>query len=284
MVFSNAIIDTKKKVNLLGDTAVGKTSLILRFVKSVFGDEYLKTIGTNVYTKEVGITGANVKLIINDIMGEKAYRAVQKGAFMGSTGAIAVVDVTRKETLDSLVDDWLPRYWELADKSNPIILAINKDDLVEKEITLEMLGDYPDLFCDIFFTSAKVGNNVEDCFKKLAEQVAPNLQLRIQDIEDIIHSKTVSNSKELIDALLAYASELGDMPYESKEDILRESGIDKFSLDQKNGLALEIYGGITDEEAVRFGKLLMYWYQENDDEYSALAIKKLLNKYKKDNG
>ncbi len=284
MVFSDAIIDTKKKVNLLGDTAVGKTSLILRFVKSVFGEEYLKTIGTNVYTKEVSITGANVKLIINDIMGEKAYRAVQKGAFMGSTGAIAVVDVTRKETLDGLIDDWLPRYWELADRSNPIILAVNKDDLPDKEINLEILEDYSEYFCDVFFTSAKVGDNVEECFKTLAEEVAPNLQIRIQDIEDIIHSKTISNNKELIDALLAYASELGDMPYEKREEILVESGIDKFLLDQKDEVALEIFGDVGDEEAVRFGKLLMYWYQENEDEYSASAVQRLLDKFEEESG
>ncbi len=282
MVFTDAIIDTKKKVNLLGDTSVGKTSLIIRFVKSLFGDQYLKTIGTNVYTKEVEITGAKVKLIINDIMGEKAYRSVQMGAFMGSTGLIAVADVTRKESLENLVNYWLPLYFDIADKDNPVILAVNKDDLEKKEITEEILKDYSEHFVMYFFTSAKEGKNVEECFKALAEEVAPNLQFRIQDIEDVIHSKKISNIKEMIDALLAYASELGDMPYRERERLLAESGIDKFTLDQKDDLDLEIYGSITDEETLVFAQKIMEWYEEHDDEYSAHAVKELIKKYKED--
>lgn len=284
MVFTDAIIDTKKKVNLLGDTSVGKTSLILRFVKSLFGDQYLKTIGTNVYTKEVEIPGAKVKLIINDIMGEKAYRSVQQGAFMGSTGIIAVADVTRKETLDNLVDYWLPLYHEIADSDNPIILAVNKDDLENKEITEEVLKEYSSYFPTYFFTSAKECKNVEVCFEKLAEEVIPNLQIRIHDIEDIINSKDIANIKDMIDALLAYTSELGDMPYEERERLLKESGIDKFTLDQKDELDLEIYGQITEDQTLQFADNIVEWYEENDDDYSAKAVRELIKKYEKDSG
>lgn len=279
MVFTEAIIDTKKKVNLMGDTSVGKTSLILRFVESVFGDYYLKTIGTNIYTKTVDITGAKIKLIINDIMGEKAYRSVQEAAFMGSTGAIAVVDITRKDTLDNLMEEWLPRYWELADRDNPIVLAVNKYDLEDKEITAEMLDEYSEFFSEIFFTSAKTDINVESCFTKLAEEVAPNLQLNLDDIEDIMAEKDIANSKELMDALLALSSELGKMPYKTREKLLAESGIDKFSLDENSASDLEKYGGIGDKETIEFGKKLVKWYRDNSDEYTAQAIKSLLLRY-----
>ncbi len=282
MVFTDAIIDTKKKVNLLGDTSVGKTSLILRYVKSLFGDQYLKTIGTNVYTKDVEIPGAKVKLIINDIMGEKAYRSVQQGAFMGSTGIIAVADVTRKESLDNLVDYWLPLYYEIADEDNPVVLAVNKDDLDDKEITEEVLKEYSSYFPKYFFTSAKECRNVEVCFEMLAELVVPNLQIQIEDIEDVIHSKKIDNIKEMIDALLAYASELGDMPYEEREWLLEESGIDKFTLDQKDDLDLEIYGSITEEQTLTFADKIKGWYEEHDDDYSAQAVEELVKKYKAD--
>ncbi|MFO7992463.1 MAG: GTP-binding protein [Thermoplasmata archaeon] len=282
MVFTDALIDAKKKVNLLGDSSVGKTSLIMRFVNSVFGDQYLKTIGTNVYTKTVEIPGANIKLIINDIMGEKAYRSVQQGAFLGSTGAIAVADITRMETLDNIIDDWLPRYQEMSNDSNPIVLAVNKFDLDDKEITPEILDEKGEYFSGYFFTSAKTGRNVEECFKKLAGDVAPNLQLEVEDIEDIVLSKTICTTKDLIDGLLAYASEIGEMPYETREEILSSSGIDKYSLDQKDELDLEIYGDIDEEDAINFAEGLKRWYSEHDDEYTAQAIDKLVKKYETD--
>lgn len=282
MVFTDALIDAKKKVNLLGDPSVGKTSLIMRFVNSVFGDHYLKTIGTNVYTKTVEIPGANIKLIVNDIMGEKAYRSVQQGAFLGSTGAIAVADITRKETLDNIIDDWIPRYQDMSNDKNPVVLAINKFDLEDKEITPEILEEKSEYFSGYFFTSAKTGRNVEECFKKLASDVAPNLQLEVEDIEDIVLSKTICTTKDLIDGLLAYASGIGDMPYEKREEILKDSGIDKYSLDQKDELDLEIYGDVNEEDAINFAEGLKTWYLEHGDEYSAEAIQTLVKKYEKD--
>lgn len=282
MSFSDDSIDVKKKINLLGDPAVGKTSLILRFVNSVFGEKYLKTIGTNIYSKKIQGEDNNIKLIIHDIMGEKAYRSVQRGAFMGSTGAIAVADVTRLETLDSIMDDWLPRYREVTDEDNPVILAINKDDLEEKEITKDRLEEKTQDFERFFFTSAKSGKNVEESFAMLAENVAPRAQFQIEDIEDVVEAGKIRNTKDLIDALLAYSSELGDIPYFKREKLLEKSGIDKYSLDQEDELDLEIFGGIKEEHAFRFADELIGWYEEKGDDYSISAIKGLLKKYKEE--
>ncbi len=265
----------KKKVNLIGTQGVGKTSLILRFVKRVFGDEYLKTIGTNVYKKTVTMENGVVKLIINDIMGEEAYESVQKGAFIGSTGAIAVIDITRPDTLDVLVNKWLPHYREIASEENPIILAVNKFDIEDKNITPEDLEEFSDLFEMSIFTSAKTGKNVDTLFNILASRVASNLQLAIEDIEDIVSTRTIDTTQKLVDALLAFASELGDMPYDTREDILEKAGIQKFDMD-------EMIEEISEIKAFDFAIELSEWYRENREEYAYKVVLGLIDKYKED--
>ena len=261
----------KKKVNLLGAQGVGKTSLILRFVKSIFGEEYLKTIGTNVYKKTVKCTEGDVDLIIHDIMGEEAYESVQEGAFIGSTGAIAVADLTRPETIDSLIERWLPRYKKIANEDNPIILALNKYDLVDND-KIEGFEAYEEYFDIFFFTSAKTGKNVDKLFEMLADMVAYNLQLSIEDIEDIVSEKDISTPQQMIDALLALISELGEMPYETREELLFEAGIEKFDLD-------EMLEDIAEEGAIRFAEILASWYKEREEHYAERMVLKLMEKY-----
>jgi len=267
--------DVKRKVNLLGERGVGKTSLILRFVKNVFGEEYLKTVGTNVYTKKVPVTGSEVKLVMYDIMGESNFKSVQDMAFEKSTGAIAVADITREETLYKLIDDWLPKYRKSSVANAPVILAVNKIDLEEdQEITkAEVVENVLHYFDTIFFTSAKTGENVEDMFKELGFRTIYRHTSPMRDAEDIVTmDKLIDDPQKLISGLLAYASHLGEMPYSTMEDIFEESGIDKFSMDK----------GITEEQALEFGDRLIKWYEDNGDEESASTVARLLEKYKED--
>ncbi len=266
--------DVKRKVNLLGERGVGKTSLILRFVENVFGEEYLKTVGTNVYTKKVPVTGSEVKLVMYDIMGESDFQSVQDMAFEKSTGAIAVADITREDTLYKLTDEWLPKYRKSSVANAPIILAVNKIDLDDQEITKsEVVEEVLYYFDTIFFTSAKTGENVEDMFKELGFRTMYRHTSPIRDTEDIVTAdKLIDTPKKLISGLLAYASQLGEMPYNTMEELFEESGIDKFSMDQ----------GITEEQALEFGDRLIKWYDDNHDEESASTVARLLEKYEED--
>lgn len=263
----------KKKINLLGAPGVGKTSLILRFVKSIFDEEYLKTIGTNVYKKNVALEGGETNLIIYDIMGEETYESVQEGAFTGSTGALAVADITRAETLNKLTEEWLPKYKKIASEENPIILAVNKFDLEQREIDSEKLKGVSDHFDMCFYTSAKTGRNVGIAFKILASKVASNLRLSIIDIEDMVEAKIIDTPQRLLDALLAYSSELGELSYESRESILKESGVPKFDLEEE----LE---ELREDEVINFADGLVEWYRDHGDEYSAEEIENLIDEYK----
>lgn len=171
----------KVKVCFIGDAGVGKTSLIKRFVLDVFDDRYIATIGTKVTKKIVevdgGPGGTKVMMLVWDIMGQKGFRELLREAyFFGAHGAIAVCDLTNKETLEEL------RYWikALTDVAGdvPIVFAGNKADLenerVIKESDLqELAGKYGST---AYLTSAKTGQNVENVFKKLAAAMSQKIR------------------------------------------------------------------------------------------------------------
>jgi small GTP-binding protein len=171
----------KVKVCFIGDAGVGKTSLIKRFVLDVFDDRYIATIGTKVTKKIVDVQGsqgqAKVMMLIWDIMGQKGFRELLREAyFFGAHGAIAVCDLTNKETVEEL------RYWikALTDVAGdvPIVFAGNKADLENERVVKEQ--DLKDLAAryksQAYFTSAKTGQNVESAFKTLALAISEKMK------------------------------------------------------------------------------------------------------------
>ncbi len=261
----------KKKINMLGDPAVGKTSLIIRYVNNVFGEEYLKTIGTNIYSKSISIVGSDVKLIIQDIMGEKKYESVQETAFRDSGGALAICDATNKASLDSLIENWLPRYRELAGRDAPILLAINKVDLEDREITDDFIDPtIQSYFKDIYFTSAKTGENVENMFEDIASRLLfKTTHPDRRTVEDFIDNQIIDGPNQLMDTILAYTSEKGGLEYDEIKRMLKESNIDLYELDEK----------LNDENVMDFASKVIGWYKENQSEEMASSIEKLVNKY-----
>ncbi len=221
----------KKKVNLLGDPAVGKTSLILRYVKNVFGEKYLKTIGTSFYSKDVDVVGASVKLIIQDVMGEKSYEAVQRSTFRWSSGSIFVADATKRETLDNIFSYWIPKYKEVTSSGNPIIIAVNKMDRDDLEITRDDVSEesHPDLN-HVFFTSAKTGYGVENAFKELASRVLFKMPKRAETINNIIDEQPLNTPKDLLGSLFVLTSSFKELDYSEMEQMFEEADIDRYSL------------------------------------------------------
>ena len=168
----------KVKVCFIGDAGVGKTSLIKRYVLDVFDDRYIATIGTKVTKKIVDVDGqVKVMMLVWDIMGQKGFRELLREAyFFGAHGAIAVCDLTNKETLEEL------RYWikALTDVAGdvPIVFAGNKVDLendrvIKEEDLQELASKYKG---KAYLTSAKTGQNVEAVFKTLAEAMSEKMK------------------------------------------------------------------------------------------------------------
>src|SRR5256885_13827134 len=120
----------KTKVCLVGEAAVGKTSLIRRFVQDDFEDRYITTLGAKVSKREIVFDMPDRKQIqmditIWDIMGEKGFRDLLKDAyFYGANGILAVADLTRRRTLDDL-DDWIDSVEQVVGEV-PILIVVNK--------------------------------------------------------------------------------------------------------------------------------------------------------------
>lgn len=166
----------KSKVCLVGEKAVGKTSLIRRFVLNTFDDRYVTTIGTKVSKKELEFTMADttvhLDMTIWDIMGEKGFRELLKEAyFYGANAILAVADLTRKKSLTDL-DDWIDSTIKEAGKI-PVMIAVNKIDLEDDaEFGDNESQEIGKAFGAPFvYTSAKTGEKVQNTFEALGKLV-----------------------------------------------------------------------------------------------------------------
>lgn len=164
----------KRKILLLGDGAVGKTSLIRRFVVDKFSDDYITTIGTKVTKKDLRLESpgkvTDLTFMIWDVLGQKGYKGIQETSFQGAKGALLVYDVTRPETSQSLQDYWIPHLLPVTE-AIPIVLVGNKLDLAaSRREAQEMLDDLKEVLgVSGFLSSAKTGLNVEAGFLALAK-------------------------------------------------------------------------------------------------------------------
>ncbi|UCE36684.1 MAG: GTP-binding protein [Thermoplasmata archaeon] len=165
-----------KKLILLGDAAVGKTSLIRRLVVDQFDDKYISTIGTKITAKELQITIDEaityLKLQIWDILGQKGYTKLHHNSFRGTNGVFMVADITRKDTLQSLKSYWIPEVENLVG-SVPFIILANKSDLIERaEFNESELREFASKYkVPFYLTSAKNGENVNRAFHRLGERM-----------------------------------------------------------------------------------------------------------------
>jgi small GTP-binding protein len=168
--------EVKKKIILLGDGAVGKTSLIRKYVVDKFDDNYLLTVGFKITQKEVQVKVDNnvqyLKLNIWDILGQKGFIELHKSSLPGTSGCILVSDITKKESLKSIDDYWIPNVYNMVG-SVPFVILANKCDLKNHaefdEDELEIFAKRYD--APSFLTSAKTGENVKAAFLALGQKI-----------------------------------------------------------------------------------------------------------------
>jgi small GTP-binding protein len=177
--------EVKRKVVLVGDPSVGKTSLIRRFVQDEFDDKYIQTIGAKVSKKIVVIAPTagevHVTLTIWDVVGAQGYVGVQARSFTGAAGALAVCDSTRPDTFRSLDKYWMPLLHQVTERV-PVVFLANKADLgpiVPEEVFAALATKYmvpgsvlPPHLHPSYFSSAKTGEHVQDAFTALAYLIA----------------------------------------------------------------------------------------------------------------
>ncbi|MBI1761286.1 MAG: GTP-binding protein [Acidobacteria bacterium] len=158
----------KKKVCLLGAFAVGKTSLVRRYVEAIYSDKYLTTVGVEIKKRTVQVGEHEVYLVIWDLAGEDEFQKVQLSYLRGASGYLLVADGTRRTTLDTA--KVLQQRVNDSVGPVPFILLVNKTDLhSEWEIDEAALAEFSAAGWHIVKTSAKSGDNVEAAFQTLAE-------------------------------------------------------------------------------------------------------------------
>ncbi|MBT8112820.1 MAG: GTP-binding protein [Gammaproteobacteria bacterium] len=160
-----------KKICMIGDFSVGKTSLTTRFVKNIFSEKYLSTVGVKVDTKEIKVDKkTTLKLMIWDIAGKDKFTTLDDNYLRGSAGYLLVADGTRPQTIETAFKLQV----HMADKFGdiPFCMLVNKCDLKsdweysDKELSMIKTKGW-----SFFETSAKSGENVDTAFFELGQKL-----------------------------------------------------------------------------------------------------------------
>ena len=163
------------KILVLGDSAVGKTSLLLKYTDDYFPTVYVSTIGVDYKTKIININDMNISLQIWDTAGQERFRSLAKSFMKDADGILFVYDITNKKSFDN-IKNWIKRTEDVNDSFQKIIVG-NKSDLENKrEVKKETL----EKFCNTgnlkgIEMSAKLGINVNEAFNILTQLLVGNM-------------------------------------------------------------------------------------------------------------
>ena len=165
---------TQRKICLLGDFAVGKTSLVRRFVHNKFESDYQATIGVQISRKEVLLQDARtpkVGLVLWDLAGGETFSQMEEAYYRGGAGALLVADCMRPETF-SAINTYATTFTQI-NPGTTLVIVFNKVDLAPDVMELERRAEALSARWGAphFFTSALTGMQVEHAFRKLAELV-----------------------------------------------------------------------------------------------------------------
>jgi len=168
----NGDFDYLFKLLLIGDSGVGKSSLLLRFADNTFSDSFIATIGVDFKIITIDLNGAQVKLQIWDTAGQERFRTITSSYYRGAHGIIVVYDITNPDSFAN-VRKWLQEINRYASENVQKILVGNKCDLVsERKVSYEDAKELADELGVTFLeTSAKNATNVDVAFENMAKAI-----------------------------------------------------------------------------------------------------------------
>ena len=164
------------KIVIVGDTGVGKTTLLTQYIKRTFTKTNLSTIGSELYKKELEIKGKIIKLEIWDTPGQVRFKTITKNFIQKTNIGIMVCDITKKSSFDHL-SEWYETFTNIIDVKDSIIgIAANKSDLFEKEVVhLNEIEDYGNsINCKVFSTTATEYECINDMISELVNDFYTN--------------------------------------------------------------------------------------------------------------
>ena len=168
----------------LGETQVGKTSLILRFIDRVFYYDTKTTIGVDFKVKRINLLNKNVLVKIWDSAGQERFKTVTRQYYKNAEGVMLIYDVTSQKSF-SMIEEWFKSIIENKRKGAQVILIGNKKDMVNRVISAEQGESLAKKFeIKYYETSALSGENVDQAFEELAENIL-KIKLNTEEEESI---------------------------------------------------------------------------------------------------
>ena len=166
--------DDKCQLLIIGDSTVGKTSILSKYSSKTFNENYLATVGLDFFTKDEVIDNKIIRIKIWDTAGQERYKSLTRCFFQKAQGVMIVYDVTCENSYNNLkfwIDSLQSNLYEDIDKV-PIILIGNKIDIPKRKIDKEIAKDFAIKHnCEYFETSAKTGEGVDNAIKELVKKV-----------------------------------------------------------------------------------------------------------------
>ena len=160
------------KVVLVGDSFVGKTNIMSKYLKNEFHEDSKATVGVEFGSKQFNVEGHSIKAQIWDTAGQERYKAITSAYYKGAKGAFVVYDITRKNSFES-VEKWVSDVTAVADKKITVVLIGNKCDLEDQRQVTKEQGEEKSSKLEIAFleTSAFSGENLEKAFQMMIKEV-----------------------------------------------------------------------------------------------------------------
>ena len=164
--------DLLYKIIIVGDTCVGKSNILSRYIKNVFREDSKSTVGVELGNKLLKVKGTNTKLQIWDTAGQERYRSITSSYYKGSHGCFIVYDITNEPSFES-VEKWFEQVQKEGSKEVSIILVGNKCDLEnERKVPKEKGEEKAKQLNILFFETSALSNiKIEDIFTVIAENI-----------------------------------------------------------------------------------------------------------------
>ena len=187
------------KVVLVGDSFVGKTNIMSKYLKDEFHEDSKATVGVEFGSKQFTIEGHEIKAQIWDTAGQERYKAITSAYYKGAKGAFVVYDITRKSSFES-IDKWVNDLTAAADKKITIVVIGNKSDLEDQRQIPKEKGEEKAAKLEVAFleTSAFSGENLDKAFELMMNEIYKKCHeemLAENDLEIIEGGKDINLNK-----------------------------------------------------------------------------------------